>query len=125
MLQRCSTIPHPQVIEELLRCNPYSNRETAMIEVTVAESSGVVVQEATSRKVTLQQIAHEEWLRVPVLVKGRVELQIKCRRPDNKSFILGKGLPCGFCAVRACLVYAHLDLPTRVPCFPGRSMRNG
>lgn len=83
----------------MLRCNPYSSRETTTFEFTEAEASHVIIhKEATSRKVILQQASHEEWLRVPGPVKGRVELQIKCRRPDNKSFILGKSSnQCGLC----------------------------
>lgn len=78
------------MVEELISCNPFSTRRETTIEVSEAESSAVVVQEATSRKVTLQRIAHKEWLRVPLLVKGRMELQIKCIRPDMKNFILGE-----------------------------------
>ena len=79
-----------KVVEELIRCNPFSYTSKMTVEVSEAESSSVVIQEATSQMVTMQHIAHEEWLRVPHLVKGRVELQIKCIRPDMKTFILGE-----------------------------------
>ena len=58
--------------------------------MTAGVAAGVTVQEATSRKVVLQQIVREEWLHVPGMVKGRVGLQIKCKRPDGECFILGE-----------------------------------
>ena len=79
-----------QVIEKMIRRNPFLSAGQTFVEISAAASDmTTATQEASSRKFTLQTIAHEDWIRVKGRVKGRIELQIRSKRTDGRYFIQG------------------------------------
>lgn len=82
------------MIQLLVRCCPWTEPAKAAAKLMEPEQDKLEVMEgeASSLVFSEQKIAHETWQREPGFVKGRIELQIVCSRPDGTKYHLGENL---------------------------------